>query len=105
MKSQLSLGPYLRDVWTDIRPRTIRPQKYSIKYHIKISVLRMECDHLLVDDEVEYLYKGKSYCDDCYRAVKKIVTEGSNENEKSYGKKGSTIGIIVLFSFLTIPPY
>ena len=32
----------------------------------------IECDQLLVDDEVEYLYKGKSYCDDCYRAVKKL---------------------------------
>jgi hypothetical protein len=32
----------------------------------------MECDHLLVGDEVEYLYKGKSYCDDCYRSVKKL---------------------------------
>jgi hypothetical protein len=32
----------------------------------------VECDHLLADDEVEYLYKGKSFCDDCYRAVKKL---------------------------------
>jgi hypothetical protein len=32
----------------------------------------VECDHLLVGDEVEYLYKGKAYCDDCYRAVKKL---------------------------------
>jgi hypothetical protein len=31
----------------------------------------VECDHLLVGDEVEYLYKGKSYCGDCYKAVKK----------------------------------
>lgn len=28
----------------------------------------IECDHLLADD-VEYLYKGKSYC---YRAIKKL---------------------------------
>jgi hypothetical protein len=27
-----------------------------------------------VEDEAEYLYKGKSYCDDCYRAVKKAKT-------------------------------
>jgi hypothetical protein len=33
--------------------------------------VNVECDHLLVGDEVEYLSKGKSYCDDCYRAVKK----------------------------------
>jgi hypothetical protein len=31
----------------------------------------VECDHLLIGDDVEYLYKGKSYCDDCYRMVKK----------------------------------
>ena len=37
----------------------------------------VECDHLLVGDEVEYLYKGKSCCDDCYRAVKKSVTQDS----------------------------
>ena len=41
----------------------------------------MECDHLLVDDEVEYLYKGKSCCDDSYRAVKKIVTINRKERE------------------------
>lgn len=38
-----------------------------------------ECNHLLVGDEVEYLYKGKSYCDDCYRAVKKL--EGAQEKK------------------------
>lgn len=32
----------------------------------------IECNDVLNDD-VEYLYKGKSYCDDCYRAVKKLV--------------------------------
>jgi hypothetical protein len=32
----------------------------------------VECDRLLVGDEVEYLYQGKSYCEDCYRAVKKL---------------------------------
>ena len=37
----------------------------------------VECDHLLVGDEVEYLYKGKSYCDDCYRAIKKAGTGDS----------------------------
>ena len=30
----------------------------------------VKCDHILEDEE--YLYKGKSYCDDCYRAVKKL---------------------------------
>jgi hypothetical protein len=33
----------------------------------------MECDGILNDD-VEYLYKGRSYCEDCYRAAKKAVT-------------------------------
>ena len=37
----------------------------------------VECDHLLVGDEVEYRYKGKSYCDDCYRMVKKAITGNS----------------------------
>jgi hypothetical protein len=32
----------------------------------------VECDQVLED--MEYLYKGKSYCDDCYRAVKKLET-------------------------------
>jgi hypothetical protein len=31
----------------------------------------VECEGVLNDD-VEYLYKGKSYCDDCYRASKKL---------------------------------
>ena len=26
----------------------------------------------IVGDEVEYLYKRNSYCDDCYRMVKKL---------------------------------
>ena len=30
----------------------------------------VECDHILEDEE--HIYKGKSYCDDCYRAVKKF---------------------------------
>ena len=39
----------------------------------------VECDHILEDEE--YLYSGKSYCDDCYKAVKKdldliLMTEG-----------------------------
>ena len=29
-----------------------------------------DCDHALLGDEVEHLYKGKSYCDDCYKVVK-----------------------------------
>ena len=37
----------------------------------------VECDHLLVGDEVEHLYKGRSYCDDCYRAINKAVTGDS----------------------------
>ena len=38
----------------------------------------VECGHLL--DEAEYLYKGKSYCDYCYRAVKKI--EGAQHEKR-----------------------
>jgi hypothetical protein len=64
------------------------PKKYGTKYPIKI-IMRtsfgltempskcVECDHLLVGDEVEYLYKGKSYCEDCYRAAKKAETGNS----------------------------
>ena len=33
----------------------------------------VECDHILEDEE--YLYKGKSYCDDCYRAIKRLWQE------------------------------
>jgi hypothetical protein len=35
-----------------------------------------ECDGILNDD-AEYLYKGKSHCEDCYRAVKKAMTGNS----------------------------
>jgi hypothetical protein len=38
----------------------------------------VECDHLLVGDEVEYLYRGKSYCGDCYRAAKKLEAKQRN---------------------------
>jgi hypothetical protein len=38
----------------------------------------VECDGVL--DDVEYLYKGKSYCDDCYRAVKKLEAARPKEN-------------------------
>ena len=31
----------------------------------------VESDHTFLDDEAEYIYKGKSYGSDCYRAVKK----------------------------------
>jgi hypothetical protein len=34
----------------------------------------VECDHVLVGDE-EHLYKGKSYCDDCYKMVKSANNE------------------------------
>jgi hypothetical protein len=29
----------------------------------------VECDHVLVGDDVEHLYKGKSYREDCYKMV------------------------------------
>jgi hypothetical protein len=29
-----------------------------------------ECDHVLVGDEVEHIYKGKSYCEDCYKMIR-----------------------------------
>src|SRR5918996_5331247 len=70
----------------------IRPQKILHKisykdYNLNVIYLNLEmlskcaeCDHLLVSDEVEYLYKGKSYCDDCYRAVKKL--EGAAQRNK-----------------------
>jgi hypothetical protein len=68
-----------------LMPMLIRPQKilYKISYkdyilfvlqfNRKMPSKCVECDHLLVGDEVEYLYKGKSYCEDCYRAVKNAV--------------------------------
>ena len=71
--------------WMDIS-YAIRPQRIFQKISYKVFSLTprslteetpskcVECDHLLVGVEVEYLYKGKSYCDDCYRAIKKTVT-------------------------------
>jgi hypothetical protein len=29
-----------------------------------------ECDHVHVGDEVVHIYKGKSYCEECYRMVR-----------------------------------
>jgi hypothetical protein len=39
----------------------------------------VECDHIFADDDEEYFYKGKSYCDDCYRAVKKFEATQHNK--------------------------
>jgi hypothetical protein len=52
-------------------------------YYMRLSSITVDkkirlLNHLLVGDEVEYLYKGKSYCDDCYRAVKKAATGASS---------------------------
>jgi hypothetical protein len=38
----------------------------------------------IVGDEVEYLYKGKSYCDDCYKAVKKLEAIQQEKGTKSF---------------------
>jgi NMD protein affecting ribosome stability and mRNA decay len=46
----------------------------------------VECDHILEDGE--YLYKGKSYCDDCYRAVKKLE-EVQQEMEHNLSAKSN----------------
>jgi hypothetical protein len=35
----------------------------------------VECDHLLVDDDAEYLVNGKSYCEDCYRMFRSAGDE------------------------------
>jgi hypothetical protein len=32
------------------------------------------CSHEPAGDEVEHLYKAKSYCQDCYKAVKRAET-------------------------------
>jgi hypothetical protein len=44
----------------------------------------VECDHLLVDDEVEYLLNGKSYCEDCCRMIRSAGDdESKNETISS----------------------
>jgi hypothetical protein len=45
----------------------------------------VEYDHLLVDDEVEYLYRGKSYCGECYRAAKKLEAKQRIMSYEKYG--------------------
>ena len=37
----------------------------------------VECDHILEDEE--HIYRGKSYCDDCYKAVKKAEIENQED--------------------------
>ena len=78
----MSLGPTCGIYW----PMIIRSKKNIVQNILQL-VRRLvnaknaskcvECDHLLVGDKVEYLYKGKSYCDDCYRSIKKVVTGNS----------------------------
>jgi hypothetical protein len=43
------------------------------------------CDLLLVGDEVGYLYRGKSYCGECYRAAKKLETKQRIMSYEKYG--------------------
>ncbi|MDQ3839327.1 MAG: hypothetical protein M3297_08670 [Thermoproteota archaeon] len=43
----------------------------------------VECDHIFGDDEAEYIYRGKTYCDDCYRAVRKAEAAAQQEESKS----------------------
>ena len=73
-------------------------QKNCSRYHIKIIFVLLgwtqhtliaiimqdvECDLVLASvDEVEYLYKGKSCCEDCYRPVKKL--EAVQQKEGTY---------------------
>ena len=41
-----------------------------------------ECNHKLVD-EVENLYNGKSYCDNCYNKIKSADREDKNKTISS----------------------
>jgi hypothetical protein len=41
------------------------------------------CDNLFVDDEVEYRYKGKSYCNDCYKRIYAVELENKNKTISS----------------------
>ena len=48
-----------------------------------------KCSHLFVDNEVEYHYKSKSYCNDCY----KLIKSGDRENKnKTISSKMSKFG-------------
>ena len=42
----------------------------------------IECDQLIVDDKV-YHYKGKSYCDDCYKTINAVDRENKNKTISS----------------------
>ena len=41
-------------------------------------IKRVECDDVLNDDG-EYHHKGKSFCGDCFRAVKKLEANQRKE--------------------------
>jgi hypothetical protein len=43
----------------------------------------VEWDNLLVDHEVEYRYKGKSYCNDCYKRIYAVALENKNKTISS----------------------
>ena len=42
----------------------------------------VECDQLIIDDKV-YHYKGKSYCDDCYKMINAVDRENKNKTISS----------------------
>jgi hypothetical protein len=49
----------------------------------------VKCGHLIVNDELEYYYNGKSYCDDCY----KVINAGGREyKNKIISSKMSRFG-------------
>jgi hypothetical protein len=73
------------------------------------------CSHELVRDEVEYRYKGRSYCEDCYKTIKAangcpMMSSQYNTNSESVVGRGAFfyIGVITLHdnnvSLLDKPP-
>ena len=54
----------------------------------------IECDHLIVGDEMKYRHKGKAYCENCYGVIKTADVENKNRtisSKMSKFGKGFTI--------------
>jgi uncharacterized paraquat-inducible protein A len=49
----------------------------------------IECDHLIVDDEMKYRRRGKAYCENCYRVIK---TEDLENKNRTISSKMSKFG-------------
>ncbi len=59
----------------------------------------IECDHILLDDEAEYIYEGKPYCENCYRAPLRSWKQRNKMKKHNLNAKTSRNSLRSLPSF------